>query len=200
MTRRTIVATASCVVLSLAGVAAQNPPPPAQAGQQRKGAQDLVLRPNAPAGRGLGPMEIQNHLDGYAIVQARTVLQLTDEQAPNFVSRYMTLQQRRRQYNQDRNRMMREMRPLVQNAGPGSDDVLVERLKALDELNSRAIEEIRKALMNVEAVLNPVQRVRFRFFEEELERKKIELLGTLNQGRGRGVAPDARPNGKGGGD
>ena len=198
MTRRTIAASAFGVVLSLSGVAAQDPPPP-QAGQQRKGAQDAVLRPNAPAGRGLGPMEIQAHLDGYAIVQARTVLQLTDEQAPNFVSRYMTLQQLRRQYIKDRNRMMREMRPLVQNAGPSRDEAIVERLKALDDLNSRSIEEIRKAHTNVDAVLNPVQRVRFRFFEEELERKKIELLGTLNQGRGRGVAPDVRPNGKGGG-
>jgi hypothetical protein len=123
------------------------------------------------------------------------VLQLTDDQTPNFVARYMTLQRLRRRYNQERNRMMREMRPLLQNAGPNRDDVLTERLKALDDLNVRSLDEIRKAHMNLDAVLNPTQRVRFRFFEEELERKKIELLGVINQGRGRGVAPDARKGG-----
>ena len=55
------------------------------------------------------------------------------------------------------------------------------------------MDEIRKAHVNLDAVLNPVQRVRFRFFEEELERRKIELLGTLNQGRGRGVAARRAP-------
>ena len=62
--------------------------------------------------RGLGPMEIQDQMDGYALVQAQTVLQLSNEQTPNFVARYMTLQQLRRRYNQERNRMMRELRPL----------------------------------------------------------------------------------------
>lgn len=203
MTRRTIVASAFGVVLSLSGVAAQDPPPPpGQAGQQRKGAQDAVLRPNGQPGRGLGPMEVQDQMDGYALVQSQTVLQLTTEQTAPFVTRYMTLQRLRRRHNAERLRMMRELRPMLQSAGPNRDQAIVEHLKALDDLTSTSMDEIRKAHMNLDAVLNPTQRARFRFFEEELERKKIELLGVINQGRGRGVAPgpDARPNGKGGGD
>jgi Spy/CpxP family protein refolding chaperone len=195
MTHRTIVASTLSVLLSLASVAAQDPPPPPAQGApggQRK-ANQPVVGPNAA--RGLGPLEIQDQMDGYALVQGQTVLQLTDEQTPNFVARYVTLQRLRRRYNQERNRMMREMRPLLQNAGAGNEEALVERLKALDDLNVRSVDEIRKAHTNLDAVLNPVQRARFRFFEEELERKKIELLGLVNQGRGRGVAPDARKGG-----
>jgi hypothetical protein len=195
MTRRTIVASAFGVIFSFAGLAAQDPPPPPQGAQPRKGANQPLIGPNAQGARGLGAMDVQDQMDGYALVQGQSVLQLTDDQTPNFVARYMTLQRLRRRYNQERNRMMREMRPLLQNAGPNRDDVLTERLKALDDLNVRSLDEIRKAHMNLDAVLNPTQRVRFRFFEEELERKKIELLGVINQGRGRGVAPDARKGG-----
>jgi len=204
MTRRSIVAVTFGVVLSLAGVAAQDPPPPpAQAGQQqqRKGGQDPVLRPNAAAGRGLGPMEVQDQLDGYALVQSQTVLQLTTEQTAPFVTRYMTLQRLRRRHNAERLRMMRELRPMLQSAGPNRDQAIVEHLKALDDLTSTSMDEIRKAHMNLDAVLSPTQRARFRFFEEELERKKIELLGVINQGRGRAVTPGpaASPNGGRGG-
>lgn len=200
MTRRTIVAAACGVVLSLSGVAAQDPPPAGRAGQQRRGANQPVMEPNPAGQRGLGPMEVQNQLDGYALVQAQSVLQLTTEQAPNFVTRYMSLQKLRREYNQNRVRMMRELRPLLQSAAPNRDDLILGQLKALDDLNVRAIEEIRKAHVNVDGVLNATQRARLRFLEEDIERKKIEWLGIINQGRGRGPGPDVRPNaGKGGG-
>lgn len=203
MIRRTIAIAAAGIVLSLSGVAAQDPPPRTQGAQPRRGANQPALGPNAQAGRGLSPLELQDQMDGYALVQGQTVLQLSDDQTPNFVARYVTLQRLRRRYNQERNRMMREMRPLLQNAGPSRDEAIVQRLKALDDLNVRSLDEIRKAHMQLDEVLNPVQRARFRFFEEELERRKIELLGLINQGRGRGVAPapDAPPTpGKGGGE
>jgi hypothetical protein len=143
-------------------------------------------------------MQVQDVVDGWALVEGHKFLQLTDDQAPNFVARYMALQRMRRRMQQERARVMRELQPLVQGPGPHRDEPILEKLRLLDENNQRGLQDVRKAQMDLDAVLTPAQRARFRMFEERLELRKLELLGSVGRGRGRGPAPNPGP-GRGGG-
>jgi hypothetical protein len=179
------------VIAALCAAAAGGP-----AGAQDPVVQPPAIRPGAAPGAP-NQIQVQEVLDGWALVEGQRVLQLTDDQSPNFVARYMTLQRVRRRANMERQRAMREMQALVQDARPERDRLLTERLAALDELQQRAAQEIRKAVMALDGILSPVQRVRFRQFEERLELRKLELLNTV--GRGRGAEPGPGPRRGGGG-
>jgi hypothetical protein len=147
-------------------------------------------RPNAPGG--LTPMQVQDIVDGWALVEGEQWLQLSDDQRPNFVSRYRMLQRMRRLMHQNRMRLMRELQPIIQATGPQRDEAILEKLRLLDEANVTGLQEVRKAQMDLDAVLTPLQRARFRVFEERLETRKLQLLGLA--GRGRGAAPPPTPN------
>jgi hypothetical protein len=184
------------VVAAGAAPAAQDPPP---AGQRGGGRQPPVVRPNPLAGvRPQQVQAVQDIIDSWALVEGQRHLQLTDEQTPNFVARYMALQRVRRRLTQERNRVMREMQPLLQGPGPYRDEAIAEKLRALDDISQRAATEIRKALMEVDLVLTPVQRGRLRALEERLEAQKLEFLMSVRGGRG-GAPPPAVPPQRGGG-
>jgi hypothetical protein len=169
------------------------------AAQRGGGRQPPTVGPADPAVvRPQHVQQVQDIIDGWALVEGQRVLQLTDDQAPNFVTRYMSLQRLRRQLNQERNKVMRELQPLLQGPGPYRDEVIVERLRALDDVNQRAATEIRKALMEVDLVLTPVQRGRLRTLEERLEAKKLEFLMSIRAGRS-APPPASTPQRRGGG-
>ncbi len=131
-------------------------------------------RPNRPAGA-LTNAELATMLDAYAIVQAQNVLQLNDEQYGQFVVRLKRLQDTRRRNSQARNRAMQELRRL--SSEPGSDEVaLRERLKAWRELEDQSAMAVRREHEALDEVLDARQQVRFRVFEEQLERRKLDLL------------------------
>ena len=141
------------------------------------------------------PAEIQRMLDGYMLVQAQEMLQLSDEQFPQFLSRVRALQETRRRTQSERLRMLQELRRTTagRSAGPIDEGAITERLRALDELETRAAAEINQQRSAVDQVLTPVQQARFRIFEETMEHRKIELLMRARQGRGRQAQPDRRP-------
>ena len=130
-----------------------------------------------------GPARVLNMLDAWAIVQAQDTLQLADDQYGEFVARLKRLQQTRRRNLQTRNGILQELRRL---AGPQTvevDDAAIgEQLKALAEHDQRAAAEMRQAYDQLDQVLSPRQRARFRLFEEVLERRKIDLLKRAQQG------------------
>ena len=71
--------------------------------------------------------------------------------------------------------------------------MLKERLGALQELESRAAAELRKAYNGLDEILDLHQQARFRVFEEQIERKKLDLL---MRARGNQNRPNAnRPPG-----
>jgi hypothetical protein len=51
-----------------------------------------------------------------------------------------------------------------------------EKVKALDDLQQRSADQVRKLTAEMDAVLTPFQRARFRLFEEQIERQKLDLL------------------------
>jgi hypothetical protein len=122
----------------------------------------------------VSPAEIQRLFDAYVVMQAQKELELSDDQFPRFLARVKTLQDARRRGQMQRGRMLQEIRRLMQT--PGQDDALRTQLKALTDLDLRVATEVRQALDGVDQVLDLRQQARFRLFEEQMERRKVELL------------------------
>jgi hypothetical protein len=128
----------------------------------------------------VSPAEIQRLFDAYVVMQAQQTLQLSDEQFPKFLARVKTLQEVRRRGQMQRGRMLQELRRLSQ--APGQDDALRNELKALNDLDVRVGTEVRQALDGVDQTLDLRQQARFRLFEEQMERRKVDLLMRARQG------------------
>lgn len=166
-------------VALLAGGAA-----PGAEGFQAAGQRQIAPRDRAAAERpGLSPAEVVNMLDAYAIVQAQEALQLGDPQYGEFVARLKRLQQTRRRNLQQRAAILQELRRLSAPAVAQVDEPAIrERLKALADHDDRAAGEIRKAYLALDEILDARQQARFRLLEEQLERRKIDLLQRARQG------------------
>ena len=139
-----------------------------------------------PAGPDMSPAEIQKIFDGYLVIEAQAALGLSDQQFAQFVPRLRTLQEVRRRHQQERFRLLNEMQKLTRPAAPrgplgGDEAVLKERLSTLQELDSRFAADMRKAYNTLDEVLDVRQQARFRVFEEQIERKKLELLLRARQ-------------------
>jgi hypothetical protein len=144
----------------------------------------------AQRGRGgtMSAVEVIRILDNYALVQAQEALQLDDAQYSGFVTRLKKLQELRRRNQQARNQLLMELRRLTgpQAAQPVDEAAVGERLKALRALDDRAAAEHRVAYDALDEVLTVRQRARFRLFEEQLERRKLDLIMRARQGARRG--------------
>lgn len=156
----------------------------------RVSAQDAQSRPAAPGRQPLAgldnsdmtPGEIQKLFDAYLVMEAQQALALSDEQYAPFVTRLRGLQETRRRNQLERSRLMGELQRLTNPRQPRADDaVLKERLATLQELESRTAAELRRAYTAIDEVLDLRQRARFRIFEEQIERRKIELLIRARQ-------------------
>jgi hypothetical protein len=134
--------------------------------------------------------ELVNMLDAYAIVQAQNALQIDDNQFGEFVTRLKRLQQGRRRAMQRRHQIIQELRKLTLESAP-DDTALRTRLKALHDHDVSAADELRRAYEAVDEVLTPRQQARFRIFEEQMERRKLDLL---MRARNRS-APPRKPDG-----
>ena len=132
---------------------------------------------------GMTPGEIQKLFDAYLVMEAQQALQLTDQQYPQFLARLRTLQETRRKNQQERNQLMNQLQRLTNpRAQVGGDEAMIkERLTGLQELESRNNAEMRKAYNALDEVLDIRQQARFRVFEEQIERRTIELLMRARQ-------------------
>lgn len=128
--------------------------------------------------------EVIRVLDGYALVQAQDALQLSDEQYGRFVTRLRNLQEIRRARQQARNRILAELRRLTgPQAGPAIDETAVRaQLDALRAHDERTAADLRSAYDALDEVLTVRQQARFRLFEENLERRKLDLIMRARRG------------------
>ena len=136
----------------------------------------------APAGGDdatVSPFELQKLFDSYALVQAQQFLAIPDEQYTRFLPRFMGLQGARRQALQQRTRVLNEVRRLVNN--DGTDDQIKNALKQLQDIEERAAADVRKASDAVDQVLDLRQQAKFRIFEEQMDRRKLELVTRARQ-------------------
>lgn len=142
--------------------------------------------PNIPADGDMTPAEIQKLFDAYIVVEAQRVLELGDAQYPQFIARLRTLQDTRRRTTQERIRLMGQLQRLTApRIKPVESDehTLEGLLKQLQELEARTAAEMRKAYNELDQVLGIRQQARFRVLEEQIERRKIELLMRARQQR-----------------
>jgi Spy/CpxP family protein refolding chaperone len=152
---------------------------PAAAQRARPRAQEPVppATGDAPVG---SPAEIQRMFDSYALIQAQDQLKISDEKFPQFLARFKALQDTRRRNMVERLRNIQELRRLSNDA-QADETQLRDRLKALDELDARARVEIEKAYESINQVLDIRQQAKFRVFEENMERRKLELVTRARQ-------------------
>jgi Spy/CpxP family protein refolding chaperone len=151
---------------------------PAAAGQQD------APRPPRAQGEGKGPiltpLELERWFDSYVLLQAQDTLKLTDAQFPRFIPRLKALQDTRRRHLQSRRQILNAVGRLAK-LEPPDEGQLRDQMKALRDLDVKAADEMRRAYDSLDEVLDPVQQARFRLFEDQVERRKIDLLMKARQ-------------------
>jgi hypothetical protein len=166
------------VLVTPASAWAQRQQAPAQDGQQTQG---------------LPPREVQQLLDGYAVIQGQEFLGLNDSQFAQFLPKFRALQETRRRNEIERLRLLQELNRMTNPrvGGQGADSDVHDRLRMLKDVESRASGEIQKAREAVDQTLDVRQQARFRVFEEQIEQRKLQLLMQVRQNRAN--RPLARP-------
>jgi len=171
MKTMTRIASAVLVLLALVSTAAS--------------AQGRLPRRNGPLAQdGVSPGEIQRLFDAYVIMQAQQELELSDEQYPKFLAKVKALQAVRQKGLADRARVLQDLRRL-DNAQSLDENQARTQLRALADIEARMANDVRDALNGIDEVLDTRQRLRFRIFEEQMERRKVDLLLRARQGRAR---------------
>ena len=164
------------VIVLLMALAAASPSAAQRAAKGRAAVPDA----EAAEAPGVTPAEIQRMFDSYALIQAQDQLKISDEKFPQFLSRFKALQDVRRRNLIERLRVVQELRRLSND--PQSDEAqMKERLKVLDELDARTQGEVAKAFDAINQVLDVRQQAKFRVFEENMERRKLELVTRARQ-------------------
>ena len=161
--------TMAAMLVALAMTAA----PAAARGQVRQGAGAAADEPT------ITPFELQRMFDAYALLQAQEFLKISDDQYSKFLPRFKTLQDVRRQALQQRTRVLNEVRRLVNN--DGQDEPIKNALKQLQDIDERGAVETRRASEAVDQVLDLRQQAKFRIFEEQMDRRKLELVTRARQ-------------------
>jgi hypothetical protein len=181
MIQGAVVAGLMAVTPAWPAVAAQEPPP----GQQgnRPGQGQRGRGPGMPeAAPGVPMQQLQSMFDAFVLVQAQRALELTDEQYQRFFTRMSRLQDLRRQHLQQRMRRLSELRRIWRL--PNTEEaVMAQQTKALDDFEAKYEIDLKAARQAIDEVLSARQRAGFRFFEEDMDRRKLEFLTQSRQGR-----------------
>lgn len=170
MTR--LLAVLSLVVVGAASVGAQGSEP--RLGRQGRPAPGAVENP------AVTPAEIQRMFDAYALVQAQDQLRLSDEQYSRFLVRFKSLQDVRRRSLQEHARLVAELRRLLMQGQP-DESQLKDRMQELQDIDSRAVADVKKAYEGIDQLLDVERQASFRVFEEQMERRKLELITRARQ-------------------
>lgn len=133
----------------------------------------------------MSPGEVHQLFDAMLAMQAQNALSLDDQQYPPFLRRLRALQEARRRNQQERVRLINELQRMTnpRNPKPAAEPEVKLRLNALQELESRSAADLRRAYDALDEVLTPLQQARFRVLEEQIERRKLELVGRARQKR-----------------
>jgi hypothetical protein len=131
----------------------------------------------------LTPRQVQAEFDKYTIDQAQDALQLSDEQYPRFVRHVRALQQVRRQARAQRNQLLMQLTQLLRARPSVDEGRLAAATRAVDDHERATLAEVQKAYAAVDDVLNARQRARFRVLEDQLERKKLDMLSRAQRPR-----------------
>lgn len=178
------------------GARLQTAPPPQQQTPPDQPPPARVGRPGAgrnPAEGGLNMADVNEIFRGMELTSAERILQLSEQQFAPFMNEFRHLQRVRDQHQMQRQRLLNAIRQAINgfNGQPPADDATVEALtKKFDEFERMMDQEIKARHAAVDAVLTVRQRARFRVFQENMERQKMELLAKVMRSQGRGPTPE----------
>ncbi len=137
----------------------------------------------------LPPPVLADMMDTYAIVQAKQALSIDDDKYATFAARLKKLQDIRRRNQRARIRIIQELRrltdPKAAESTPVDESAIKTQLAALREHDTRAVAELRQAYDSLDEILDARQQARFRVFEEQIERRKLDLIVRATRDRGR---------------
>jgi Spy/CpxP family protein refolding chaperone len=165
----------------------------AEQAAQRVPGQSRAARPSARGRAGMPPRpanpetmtarQVEQYFDQVVLFQARTRLNLDDAQFLRFGAALRQLQDARRTQQRRRAEILRQLDTLL--AAPNPDDNAVSaRLKEIDDFGAESNKRIQDAYAAIDGVLDVRQRARFRVFEENMERRKLDLLARARQQAG----------------
>lgn len=139
--------------------------------------------PQPPEPGDLRPAEIQRLFDAYFVMEAQQALGLSDAQYAPFLTKLRALQETRRRYLASRAALLLDLGRLTapRAVRPVDDTAIRAQLIALQELESRSAAETRRAYGDLDTLLDARQQARFRVFEDQLERRKLELMLRARQ-------------------
>ena len=126
------------------------------------------------------PAELQRMFDAYALVQAQDQLALNDDQYGRFLVRFRALQDIRRRALNEHTRVVADLRRMLMQGQP-DEAQLKDRMQALQDIDTRAIADVKRAYDAIDQALDVRQQARFRVFEEQMERRKLELITRARQ-------------------
>jgi hypothetical protein len=141
----------------------------------------------------VNPGQVQQLFDAMVVMQSQEALSLTEAQYAQFLTRLRVLQDTRRRHAQLRNRLINELQRMTSPRNPrpsATDSEIKARLAALQDLEARSATELRRAYDQIDEVLDVRQQARFRVFEEQIERRKLDLISRARQNR---PAPQRKP-------
>jgi hypothetical protein len=175
------VCIAALLVCSAAAAAAQQPPPETTVARPDRAARAGQAPPDAADPGSIPEVQLAAMLDTYAIVQAQSQLGIPDDKYGTFAARLKKLQDVRRKNMRMRRQIVQELRRLAgaraaAEGTTGDEAAIKKQLLALRELDERAAVELRQAYDSLDEVLDARQQARFRIFEEQIERRKLDLL------------------------
>jgi hypothetical protein len=131
---------------------------------------------------GQAPPQVVRLLDAWALRRARATLALEPPQVAPFMRRFRQLQELRRRHLMLRGRLLLRLQQLSGTGEAPSDDAALRHgLEQLRDHEAAARAETTRAIEQIDAVLTVPQQARFRLFEEQLERRKLELLSRARE-------------------
>ena len=191
MARNVLLATVIAAASPMATMAFQEAPPQTPPQGQRPAGQRGRQGVPPSARPGMAIPQLQALFDAHLLVQAQKALQLSDEQYQRFFTRMNRLQEVRRRHLRMRNQLMNELR---RKWRPETEEAeLVNLTRQLDELETTFDSEQRTARRAIDEVLTPRQVAHFRFFEDDMERQKIEFITRSRQPQGPPKVPSKAP-------
>jgi len=131
----------------------------------------------------MSPREVQRLFDAYVAMQAQERLQLSETQYPKFLPRLKALLDLRRSSLANRHALVAELgRASLGVPGRRVDEAaLGEKMQQLRAFDEQTAADLRRAYEAIDQVLDVRQQARFRVFEDQIERRKVELLMRARQ-------------------
>lgn len=132
-----------------------------------------------------GPGEVQRLFDAYVLMQAQQALGVSDAAYPQFLAKMKSLLDLRRDTQQQRFALVRHLRQLTDQKSPEASEAQVtQALQQLKDFDTKSAADLEKATAAVDAVLDVRQQAKLRVFEEQMERRKLDLLMRARSFRG----------------